>query len=255
LQRRSLGNTGITVSRVGLGTVKFGRNQGVNYPKPFDLPSDHDITALLEVASSLGINLLDTAPAYGNSEERLGKLLQGQRHDWVLCTKVGETFAEGKSQFDFSPAAICHSIERSLQRLHTDYVDIVLVHSNGDDELIIEQDQVFNTLAALKQAGKIRAYGMSTKTVTGGLQTLDQADIAMVTYHPDYTDEHAVIAYAKETNKSIFIKKALGSGHLKAATSLPFIFAEPGVTSVIVGTLNPLHLRENVAQVNEVSSS
>src|SRR5690554_4390721 len=110
---RPLGNTGLQVSPLGLGTVKIGRNQGVKYPS--------------------GINLPDTAPAYGTSEERLGPLLQGQRQDWVLCTKVGEEFVDGQSRFDFSAAHTRFSVQRSLQRLHTDYLDLVLVHSSGDD--------------------------------------------------------------------------------------------------------------------------
>src|ERR1700722_19228645 len=84
IQKTQLGNTNISVSRIGLGTVKFGRNQKINYPTPFSLPSDKEILALLNCAQELGINVLDTAPAYGSSEERLGNLLNGQRSDWIL---------------------------------------------------------------------------------------------------------------------------------------------------------------------------
>src|SRR5690606_32599472 len=93
---------------------------------------------LLAQARALGINLLDTAPAYGNSEERLGQLLQ-QRHEWVIVTKVGEEFRNGESHFDFSARQTVASIERSLQRLNTDYLDIVLIHSDGNDEAILDQ--------------------------------------------------------------------------------------------------------------------
>ena len=81
---RTLGSTGMSLSPLGLGTVKFGRNQGVKYPSHFDLPSDQQIRNLLAQAQDLGINLLDTAPAYGISEERLGPLLAGQRADWLI---------------------------------------------------------------------------------------------------------------------------------------------------------------------------
>lgn len=251
MQRRRIGSTEIEVSLIGLGTVKFGRNQGVKYPQPFDLPTDQALQSLLAAASELEINLLDTAPAYGTSEERLGKLLHGQRQRWVLSTKVGEEFIAGGSLFDFSKAAIINSVERSLQRLQTDYLDIVLVHSDGADERIIQEDGVFSTLEQLKQAGKIRAYGMSTKTVAGGKLTLDLADVAMVSYNADYTDEEVVLEYALQKQKSIFIKKALGSGHLDAATALPFVLNAPGVTSVIVGTINPEHLRANAELINK----
>lgn len=230
-----------------MGTVKFGRNQGVKYPAAFQLPSDEEIKNLLKCAKDLGINLLDTAPAYGSSEERIGKCLQGDRHDWLISTKAGEEFVDGKSFYDFSPAAITKSVERSLKRLHTDYLDIVLVHSNGEDERIIREDKVFATLADLKAAGKIRAIGMSSKTIAGGMLAVDDADLVMVTYNSECTEDKKIIQYAHQKQKGIFIKKAFASGHLKmpVAESLSFVFAEPGVSSVIVGTINQEHLREN----------
>jgi aryl-alcohol dehydrogenase-like predicted oxidoreductase len=253
IAQRLLGNTGISVSSVGLGTVKFGRNQGVRYPQRFELPSDQEILKLISCAQSLGINLLDTAPAYGLSEERLGKLLQNTRKDWILCTKVGEEFEKGESWFDFSPAAVRKSIERSLKRLQTDYLDLVLVHSSGEDKKIIEEEHVFATLSELKKSGLIRAFGMSTKTIEGGLMTIDQSDAVMVTYNPVHVEEQPVIAHAHEKNKGVFIKKALISGHLDkinaddpVQVAMNFIFNEPGVTSVILGTLNQKHLVHNV---------
>jgi aryl-alcohol dehydrogenase-like predicted oxidoreductase len=252
--KRPIGTTGLSVSAVGLGTVKFGRNQKVHYPASFSLPSDEEVATLLTLAQDYGINLLDTAPAYGESEERLGQLLKGQREKWVLSTKVGEEFIQGESHFDFSKAAIRNSIERSLKRLHTDYLDLVLVHSNGEDSKLIKQDAVFETLSELKEAGKLRAYGMSTKTIEGGLLAVNASDVVMVTYNPHQFAEQPVLAHAHQQGKGIFIKKALASGHLdklgahedpvKAAFS--FIFQEPGVTSVILGTINPAHLKHNV---------
>jgi aryl-alcohol dehydrogenase-like predicted oxidoreductase len=250
LQKRRLGQTDISVSVLGLGTVKFGRTQGVKYPAAFSLPSDQDILKLLDQAAEYGINLLDTAPAYGSSEERLGKLLQGQRQNWIICTKAGEEFHHGNSHFDFSKQAISKSIERSLSRLKTDYLDIVLVHSNGNESDIIANEDVFSLLAELKQQGKIRAYGMSTKTISGAMATIEHADVAMVAYHVDYTDEEQVIQYAQKKQKGILIKKALNSGHLAGQHTLSdifgFILQQAGVTSVIIGTINPEHLRENV---------
>jgi aryl-alcohol dehydrogenase-like predicted oxidoreductase len=246
LQKRRLGQTDMDVSIIGLGTVKFGRNQGVKYPTAFVLPEDSEIKKLLSLAREEGINLLDTAPAYGSSEERLGKLLQGQRHAWIITTKVGEDFVNGESSFDFSTSAVCASIDRSLQRLRTDYLDIVLVHSDGNDERIIKEQDIFATLNMLKKAGKIRAYGMSTKTAAGGMLTVQHADLAMVTYNPQCTDDNEIIKFALQNKKGIFIKKALGSGHLPAEEALRFVFAQPGVTSVIVGTINPEHLKQNI---------
>jgi len=255
MMKTQLGDTNLLVSRIGLGTVKLGRNQGVKYPQPFELPSDNEVLNLLACAQDLGINLLDTAPAYGTSEERLGVLLQGQRHEWILATKAGEEFVNGESFYDFSKKNIQHSVERSLQRLKTDYLDIVLIHSNGDDKKIIEQDEALITLASLKKAGLIRAFGMSGKTIEGGILALDHSDLVMVTYNPIETTELPVITYAQQKNKGVFIKKAFASGHLNkfaadhkdpVKTAMQFIFQQPGVTSVILGTLSEDHLRHNV---------
>lgn len=249
MEKRQLGSSAIDVSVVGLGTVKFGRNQGVKYPQPFELPSDQTCADLLAAARERGINLLDTAPAYGSSESRLGLLLKGQRQAWVIATKVGEAFENGESQFDFSPAAIQRSVETSLRRLHTDYLDVVLVHSNGEDVRLI-QEGVFEPLARLKAEGKIRAFGMSTKTIEGGKLAVTHADVVMVSFNPSYTDEREVIAHAHQAHKGVLIKKAFASGHhltgnATPANTLKTILAEPGVSSVIIGTLSVDHLREN----------
>lgn len=250
---RTLPGTGLRISLLGLGTVKFGRTQGLKYPRPFDLPDDASLANLLAEARELGINLLDTAPAYGLSEERLGHLLQGQRQHWIVSTKTGEEFSDGHSRFDFSAAHTIASVERSLRRLRTDYLDLVLVHSDGDDLRILRDTEVMSTLAMLKQTGKIRAFGFSGKTVEGGIEALAQADLAMVTYNLSQTAEAAVIDYAGAHGKGIFIKKALASGHLADTTSDPVlasfrqILGHAGVTSIIVGTISPAHLRDNAA--------
>ena len=254
MQKRRLGQTEIDVSVLGLGTVKFGRNEGVKYPESFDLPQENDLKNLLSIARESGINLIDTAPAYGVSEERLGRLLSGARHEWIISTKAGEEFSQGESQFDFSADAIRKSIERSLKRLKTDYLDIVLIHSNGDDLRLIEEEAVFSTLSLLKREGKLRAFGMSTKTVEGGLRTIELADLAMVAFNPVYTDEKDVIRAANKQHKGILVKKAFASGHLEklrvgASGSLQFILNEPGVSSIIIGTINPAHLKKNIEAI------
>ena len=257
MQRRFLGSTGIEVSVLGLGSTKFGRNQAVKYPKAFALPSDRVVKNLLATARELGINLIDTAPAYGSSEERLGHVLKNQRSNWVIATKVGEEFEHGRSYFDFSPQHFRMSIERSLRRLQTDYLDIVLVHSNGEDQQLIAEHEVLTILQQCKKEGLIRAIGMSTKTVAGGLAALEQADCVMMTYHPEYLEETAVLEHAAKLNKGILIKKALASGHAavlttpqQLATRFNFILKNQAVSSLVVGTLNPQHLVVNAEAVN-----
>ncbi|MBM88890.1 MAG: aldo/keto reductase [Gammaproteobacteria bacterium] len=254
LKKRKLGQTDLSISSLGLGTVKFGRTEQVKYPNTYSLPSDEQVADLLDQAKSFGINLLDTAPAYGSSEERLGRLLAG-RQDWVICTKVGEEFINGKSVYNFSADYTKKSVERSLINLKTDYLDIVLIHSNGHDIDIIESTDCLSTLQKLKEKGTIRAIGMSTKSVEGGIKAADLTDLVMVTYNPISTEEGIVINHANNKNKGVLIKKALNSGHIcedAFKKNFDFVLNKEGVSSVIIGTVNPEHLQTNVQIVENI---
>ena len=258
LIKRQLGSTGIEVSVLGLGTVKLGRDQQVKYPSGFTIPNDDEVRELLALTWELGINFIDTAPAYGNSEERLGQLLPN-KNDWVIVTKVGEAFAGGQSSFDFSAKTTRKSVEQSLKRLKRDFVDIVLVHSDGNDMHIINNEGAISELDKLKQEGLIRAYGMSTKTVEGGMWVVENCDVVMATCN--LTDDHdlPVIARANELNKGVIIKKGLQSGHADKSAggsgveeAFKYVFSHEGVSSMIVGTINQKHLIKNVEVVTEL---
>ncbi len=250
MDKRPLGSTGIEVSVLGLGTTKFGRNQGVKYPQGFDLPSEEELAALLERAKGYGINVIDTAPAYGTSEERLGRLLKGQREDWVIIGKVGEEFEDGVSSYNFTPDHFKISLERSLKRLQTDMIDVLLIHSDGRDMEILSDDALIRTLEDFKAQGLVRAIGASTKTPDGGIEALELMDVCMASYNPDYTEEVAVLDYAAAHNKGVVLKKVLSSGHdSDPAEALKFALSHPGVASAVVGTINPGHLEANVRAV------
>ncbi len=249
-----LGDTGLRVSPLGLGTVKFGRNAGVKYPSGFELPDEDALADLLALARSLGINLLDTAPAYGASEERLGRLLAGQRDDWVLIGKVGEEFEDGVSSHHFTPDHFRRSLERSLRRLRTDRIDILLIHSDGSDAAILRDDALMRVMADFKAEGTARAVGMSTKTVAGGIGTLEAMDVVMATYTADYRDERPVLDRAAELGKGAILKKVLSSGHAAdVPAAVRFAFGHPGVASAVIGTINPDHLRQIAACVGDAT--
>ncbi len=261
MELRSLGDTGIDISVVGMGTVKFGRNEGMNYPQSYALPEMSTLASLLSQAYELGINFLDTAPAYGFSEQRLGRLLSGQRERWILATKVGEEFENGASRFDFSRAATRKSVERSLRRLNTDWLDLVQIHSSGEDERILREEDVLDELQRLRREGWIRAIGMSTKTVPGGILAVDAVDAVMVTYNPADTADGEVIEYAHRLGKGVLVKKGLASGHLHRIESehpisyaARFVLSKVGVASMVIGTIDPVHLQENVDRVQEAGA-
>lgn len=267
---RPLGATDLLVSPLGLGTVKLGRNRAVNYPQAFDLPSDADARVLLDLAADLGINLLDTAPAYGSSEQRLGTLLTGQRERWVLSTKVGEEFSPetGESRFDFSAAHTVRSVDRSLARLATDHLDIVLVHSDGNDLDILRRAHTMDALARCRAQGKTRAVGFSPKTAEGARAALPLCDVLMLTLNPAAPEMLPVVREAHAAGVGVLIKKGLQSGRLPPVAAragadrnttadpvevcLRYLLREPGVSSVVVGTLNPAHLRQNVEAAGRV---
>ena len=236
-----LGDTGLMVSKLSLGTVKFGRDQGVRYPTPVKIPSDSEAITLLNSAAEMGINLLDTAPAYGNSEVRLGNLLKKAAGRWLLCTKVGEEFANGVSSHDFSPEHCRMSVERSLQRLGVEVLDIVLIHSDGNDIDILQHQGTLKALQALKSEGKIRAVGMSHKTLAGGeLAVAQGADVIMATLNRSETEDVGLIRDAAAAGCGVLIKKALRSGH-GSAEDLTFVAGHAGVHSIVVGTTSADH--------------
>jgi len=257
VEYRELGSTGLRVSLLGLGTVKFGRNEGLPYPAPSSLPSTRELVRLLAHAHDLGINLLDTAPAYGTSEERLGELLVRHRELWVISTKVGESFEHGASTFDFSPEHARASVLRSLKRLRTDRLDIVLVHSDGDDLAIIDRHGTLDALAQMKREGLIRAFGLSHKTVAGGVAATERCDVVMATLSESSGAERDVVASARARRCGVLVKKPLDSGRAasdpgRVVAALRYLKGIDGISSIVVGTTEPAHLRANAAALDDV---
>ncbi len=251
MEKIKLGSTGLTVSKLGLGTVKFGRNKGVKYPKGFDLPSEEHLAEILSLAKSMGINMLDTAPSYGTSEERLGRLLNGQRDDWVIIGKAGEEFENGKSKYIFTPDHFEASLERSLKRLNTNTIDALLIHSDGSDIDILQNDALIRKMHDFKDQGLVKAIGASTKTAQGGIKCLQLMDICMAMYTQDYADEKPVLDYAAKHNKGIILKKTLSSGHnTNIKKAMNFSLNHDSKPAAIIGTINPDHLKQNIAAID-----
>jgi aryl-alcohol dehydrogenase-like predicted oxidoreductase len=246
LNLRPLGRTGLSVSPIGFGGFKIGRNQKAKYPAAYELPTEGAVEALLDGLLRLGINYIDTAPAYGLSEERIGRLLHTRRREFVLGTKVGEDFSDGSSQHDFSADGVTASVERSLKRLKTDVVDVLLLHSDGRDLWILNETDAVAALCRCRDRGMARAIGLSGKTVEGARQALQWADVLMVEYHLEDRSHERVITDAAEGGVGIVVKKGLSSGHLSPGEAIPFVLANPHVSSLIVGGLSLFHFRENV---------
>ncbi len=234
------------LSPVGFGAFKIGRNVGAKYAQGYDLPDLAGVERLLNGVLDAGINFIDTAPAYGLSEERIGECLAHRREEFILSTKVGETFTDGVSRHDFSKGAVRRSVENSLRRLRTDVLDLVLIHSSHDDVNILENTDVVPTLVELRAAGLTRGIGLSGYTIEAFRKAMAWADALMLTYHPDDSTLAPVIAEAGERGIAVLVKKGLDSGSLSPAEALPWILRNPSVTSVVIGSLSLDHMKDNL---------
>ena len=146
---RKVGRTGLMVSPVCLGTMTFG-----------DQVNEADAIAMMHAAMDAGVNFIDTANMYakGRSEEIVGKALKGRRDNVVLATKVGSEGNNRPTEHGLSRKHVLHSIETSLRKLDTDYVDIFYIH-RPDYATPIEE--TLRTMDSLVRDGKVRYLGCS----------------------------------------------------------------------------------------------
>lgn len=150
MQYRTLGRTGIKVSPYALGTLMFATSIGNSDPK--------DSIRVIHKALDAGINLVDTADRYGDSEEIVGNALKGRRDDVVLATKFGRAADDDPNRQGTSRRWILTAVEDSLRRLQTDYIDVYQIH-RLDPTTDIEE--TLSALSDLIHSGKVRAIGSS----------------------------------------------------------------------------------------------
>ena len=169
---RKFGKADVKVSEVGLGCWAIGGNQfGNSYGSTDDVLSIKTIKKAVE----LGCNFFDTADVYGqgHSEELLGLALNKVREKVLIATKVGGAYMYPnwiRSHVNFSDEYIRFALEKSLQRLKTNYIDLYQLHNPPLG--IIKEGSVFKLLRELKKEGKIRAFGISIHTLEEGQAAL-----------------------------------------------------------------------------------
>lgn len=149
MQYRTLGKSNLKVSALCLGTMMFG-----------DQTAGAEARAIVGDALANGVNFIDTADVYthGASETMLGELLQGQRHEWVLATKLGNRMSERVNDAHYSRSWMLREAEASLARLRTDHVDILYLHRDYDG---MDLEEPLRALDTLIRQGKIRYWGLS----------------------------------------------------------------------------------------------
>ena len=175
MEYRTLGRTGFEVSVLSLGSGgarALGQSIGM---------SQDEQTALVRRALDLGINLIDTSAIYGDSEKILGVALEGVPRDSYFLNTKWLALKDGKLVAD--PAMLVEGVDESLARLRTDYVDVMMFHGPLPDEYPELIERVAPTMVRLREEGKVRAVGISTRyatdpaQVTGELALMEDPDL------------------------------------------------------------------------------
>lgn len=206
MEKRRLGNTDMDVTVLGFG----GGEIGYEYVAP-DM-----VEKILNDALDAGLNLIDTAECYADSEEMIGNSLKHRRKDFYLFTKCGH----GKTYMEaaWEPEKIRQSIDRSLTRLKTDYVDLIQLHSCSRD--ILQNGGVIEVLQEAKKAGKARYIGYSGDgqdavyaIKTGAFDTL-QTSVSIA-------DQEAIdltLPLARENNMGVIAKRPIANAAWRSKT-------------------------------------
>jgi aryl-alcohol dehydrogenase (NADP+) len=150
MQYRTLGRTGIQVSPYALGALMFATSIGNSDPA--------DSARVIHKALDAGINVIDTADAYGDSEEVVGKALEGRRDEVVLATKFGRPLGQDPNHQGASRRWIVAAVEGSLRRLRTDHIDLYQLHRPDPST---DMEETLSALTDLIRSGKVRAIGAS----------------------------------------------------------------------------------------------
>jgi aryl-alcohol dehydrogenase-like predicted oxidoreductase len=223
LRKRPLGRSGIEVSEIGLGAWQLGAED-------WNGPDEAESFAIVDEALRLGCTFIDTAPAYGGgmSEEYLGRALEGRRDQVVICTKFGH-WGDGTPP-DYSADRIEESVERSLRRLRTDYLDVLLVHSPSADLMDGTKVPHYKVLQRLVDSGVIRAYGVSDAGGTADelrriIETTGST-VAEIRFNALYQRLLEVFPLAAETGVGLIIKVPLESGWLSGKYDSSTVFTD-----------------------------
>jgi aryl-alcohol dehydrogenase-like predicted oxidoreductase len=272
-QTRQLGQTGLTVTRLGFGAMEV-RGVRIWDGRPV---TDEQAAAILAAVVDAGITFIDTANDYGRSEAYLGQFLADRRDQFALATKCGCTMVPA-GDHDETPHSwdrdhLLANIDDSLTKLRTDHVDLLQLHN--PDVRDAEHHRVVDTLREIKQSGKASHVGISatsphlaTYIEWGVFEAFQIPYSAMERRHEN------LITAAHEAGAGTIVRGGiargepgqglgnhdawalweranlddlLGEGESRTAWQLRFTLSHPGVDTIIAGTLNPKHLAENIS--------
>ncbi len=283
LPKRVLGRTGLHVTTLGFGALELrGMVAGVGRTL---LPEQPE--RILNAVLDAGINYIDVAVDYGEAEAHIGRCIAHRRQEFVLASKCGcpldvrQFSPSERTRFgvplprfhDYSRTNIINAVHQSLQRLRTEYLDVVQFHFSPAQALL-EQEDAVHTLQELQRAGTIRFIGCSSilPHITDHI-AMGVFDVLQIPYSALQPEHAAAISAAAQAGIGIVIRGGVARGAPGAGQGaadvwtlwewarldellegmsatefmLRFTLSNPDVHTAIVGTLNPLHLHENVA--------
>lgn len=232
MRYRRLGRTELQVSEIGFGAWAIGGNKhGHSYG-----PTDHveSLQAIVQ-ALDMGCTFFDTADIYGHglSEKLLGQALQKRRADCVIATKVGNDFYHGPVHKNFDADYIRFAVEKSLERLRTDYIDLYQLHN--PPLMMLQRGEHYDILDELKQAGKIRYYGVSVHDAYEGEMAIhtgkpDAIQVVFNLLRQDAREELLPLAQANDIG--LIAREPLANGILTGKYTTETIFTDDDFRSV-----------------------
>jgi aryl-alcohol dehydrogenase-like predicted oxidoreductase len=272
LPKRRLGKTGEDVTILGFGAMELrGGGRGPEI-------TEEQAETILNAVLDSGINFIDTSIDYGRSEELIGKYISNRRDEYFLASKCGCVVGGQQGEHVHTAENIRKGVENSLRLLKTDHLDLVQFHRSLTKEEF-EQDGALQEAMKLRDEGKVRFVGVSG-TLPNLVEQIDMGVFAafQIPYSALQRDHEAVITKAAETGHGTIIRGGVArgaptdwnrvyymvpaetmkdrweeakldellNGMSRMEFMLRFTLSHPGLTTTIVGTKNPDHLKDNV---------
>lgn len=231
MQVRKLGRTNFEIGVIGFGGI------------PIQRLSEDEAVKTIRLAAEEGINFIDTARAYGDSEKLIGMGIEGNREHWTIATKSMARSYE----------AMKKDIEISLSNLRCGAIDLYQVHlvkTKEQYDQIMGQEGAFKALLEAKQEGKVKEIGLTTHSVGILELTIDEGHFSTVQFPYNAVEQQAEEAFKKARDKNIgvIVMKPLAGGALSNwELALRFIVENPNVSVVIPGIDKLEQVRENAS--------
>jgi aryl-alcohol dehydrogenase-like predicted oxidoreductase len=279
LEKRKLSTSGPEVTFFGFGALEIGRNWGLGKGEEVARPAAEAAGQVLNAVLDMGINLIDTASAYHASEARIGEFIGQRRNKYILASKCGEYSHEPHTGYDFSFEGIAKSIDNSLDLLKTDCLDLLQIHFGPDSQKVLDDGETVAAMKEARAAGKVKLLGAS---IGGDVarQCIESGDfdVMQLGYSLLNQGEAELVEMCAQRGIGVLIRGGLGAGRLTprvmphldeldeealgkitawldlvggdpellTVLALKFLYRNPGVTSVLVGSKQAGHLRRNL---------